>query len=79
MHIERRHTERGHTRIKDTYGVRIHIKGWNLYGKGNTRIRDYTEKEKGTNMGGEDILMKGRGQTYKVKRVYGTGITQKRA
>lgn len=37
-------------------------------------IRDYTKKEKEINMRGEDILMEGRGEIYKVKRVYGMGI-----
>lgn len=27
INIERRHTKRGRTRIKDTYGVGTHIKG----------------------------------------------------
>ena len=79
IHIERRHTERGHTQIKDIYGVGTNIKGWNLYCKGNTRIRDYTEKEEGTNMGGEDIFMEGGGEIYSVRRLYGMGIKQKRA
>ena len=55
------------------------MKGSNMYGKGNTRNRDYTEMGEGTNMGGEDILVEGRGEIYMIRRVYGTAITQKRA
>lgn len=74
-HVEKTHSERGHKRTKDTYGAGTHMKGWNIYGKGNTRIREYTAKGEGTNMGGEKILMEEVGEIYMVRRVYGTGIT----
>lgn len=37
-------------------------------------IRHYTEKEKRTNMGKKDILIKGRREIYKIRRVYGMRI-----
>ena len=33
------------------------------------------EEGKGENIGGEDILMEGGGEIYKVRRLYGTGST----
>ncbi len=62
----------GHIRRGYTYGEG-YIEEGTYKERGYTRRGDTYEKE--TNMGGEDILREGGGEIYKVRRIYGMGIT----